>query len=70
MQVDRPGDPPLALGQGDAGEVTGVAWCPADLGHVTTCHDDATLNVWALDRCWSSPRRALPNQARGRAVRF
>jgi hypothetical protein len=53
--VDRPGEAPLAL-EGHAGEVTGVAWCPTDLGQITTCHDDATVNVWALDR--SRERRA------------
>ena len=36
--------------QGNAGEVTGVAWCPTDATQLVTCHDNATVNVWALDR--------------------
>ena len=36
--------------QGNAGEVTGVAWCPTDASQLVTCHDSATVNVWTLDR--------------------
>jgi hypothetical protein len=48
-QVAKPQKPPQVL-QGNAGEVTGVAWCSTDTTQIVTCHDNATVNVWTLDR--------------------
>lgn len=48
-QVAKPHKAPQVL-QGNAGEVTGVAWCPTDVTQLVTCHDNATVNVWTLDR--------------------
>lgn len=48
-QVAKPRKPPHVL-QGNAGEVTGVAWCSTDPTQIVTCHDNATVNVWTLDR--------------------
>lgn len=36
--------------RGNAGEVTGVAWCSTDPTQIVTCHDNATVSVWTLDR--------------------
>ena len=44
-------------------KVTGVAWCPADLGCVATCGDDPALRVWSICRDSSdgtSDRRPRP----------
>lgn len=49
MQVHCPDEPPVSL-PGHAGEVTAVAWCPADHCQIATAADDATLRVWTLDR--------------------
>lgn len=49
LQVAKPQKPPQVL-QGNAGEVTGVAWCSTDPTQIVTCHDNATVNVWTLDR--------------------
>ena len=49
LQVARPQKAPQVL-QGNAGEVTGVAWCSTDPTQIVTCHDNATVNVWTLDR--------------------
>ena len=49
LQVAKPHKAPQVL-QGNAGEVTGVAWCPTDATQLVTCHDNATVNVWTLDR--------------------
>ena len=49
LQVAKPHRAPQVL-QGNAGEVTGVAWCPTDATQLVTCHDNATVNVWTLDR--------------------
>ena len=49
LQVAKPHRAPQVL-QGNAGEVTGVAWCPTDATQLVTCHDNATVNVWSLDR--------------------
>ncbi len=63
MQVDEPNRAPLVL-DGGAGEVTGVAWCPTDLGHITTCHDHAAISVWSLDRSRIKEPPVRPPQAR------
>lgn len=49
MQVAHPEEPPLVL-DGFGGEVTGVAWCRADMGEIATCSDDASVRLWKLDR--------------------
>ena len=49
LQVAKPRKPPQVL-QGNAGEVTGVAWCSTDPTQIVTCHDNATVSVWTLDR--------------------
>jgi hypothetical protein len=58
MQVDAPKKPPIVL-ESQLGEVTGVSWCPTDLGQIATCHDSACISVWGLDRA-SSPARGPP----------
>lgn len=47
--MSRPADPPASLA-GHTGEVTAVAWCPADHNQIATAADDATLRVWTMDR--------------------
>lgn len=63
MQVDEPSQAPVVLDAG-AGEVTGVAWCPTDQGHITTCHDQAAISVWMLDRSRVKEPPARPPQVR------
>ncbi|BDA42072.1 probable denticleless protein homolog at N-terminal half [Coccomyxa sp. Obi] len=61
--VDEPNRAAIVL-DGGAGEVTGVAWCPTDLGHITTCHDHAAISVWSLDRSRIKEPPARPPQAK------
>ena len=63
MQVDEPSRAPVVLDAG-AGEVTGVAWCPTDQGHITTCHDQAAISVWMLDRSRVKEPPTRPPQAK------
>ncbi len=43
---------PPALLFGHNGEVTSVAWCPADPCQLATASDDATVRVWTLGDGW------------------
>ena len=54
--VDLPVASPLAL-KGHVGEVSGVAWCPADFAKIVTLGDDNSMNFWRLSR----RSRLLPN---------
>ena len=47
--VDLPMTSPLAL-KGHVGEVSGVAWCPADFTKIVTLGDDNSMNFWRLSR--------------------
>lgn len=58
LQVARPQKPPQVL-QGNAGEVTGVAWCSTDPTQIVTCHDNATVSVWTLDRSRTAAAKQL-----------
>jgi len=46
--VRRPRLPPRVL-RGHTNEVTGVDWCPTDVGRLVTLSDDNTVWVWRVD---------------------
>ncbi|KAK1299111.1 hypothetical protein QJS10_CPB14g00065 [Acorus calamus] len=44
-QVSRPEVNPVIL-EGHFGEVTGVDWCPTEVGKIATASDDFTVRIW------------------------
>ena len=44
---------------GHSGEVSDVAWCPADFNNLVTSSDDGTMRVWRVKRARQEQQQVL-----------